>query len=62
MLHSLGESVGSLSLRAFNWFIFLLRIGRRKLGPRMMQTSALELSELYWIVPGYYSWTWGSLG
>ena len=41
MFHSLGDSVGSSPLRALNWFVFLLIIGGRKLGPRIIQASAL---------------------
>ena len=40
IFQSLGGSVGSSPKRALNWFIFLLRLGGRKLGPRMIQASA----------------------
>ena len=42
MLHSLGSSFGSSPWRALNWFVFLIRIGGRDFGPRMMQASALR--------------------
>ena len=43
MFHSFGVSVGSSTWRAFNWFVFILRLGGRKLGSRLMQASALWL-------------------
>ena len=36
-----GGSVGSSPLMLLNSFIFILIIGGRKLGPRIMQSSAL---------------------
>ena len=40
IFHSLGSSVGSSQQRTESWFIFLLIIGGRNLGPRRMQKPA----------------------
>ena len=37
LFHSLGDSVGSSPRRALNLLIFLLRLGWRSLGPRIIQ-------------------------
>ena len=39
LLHSLGGILGSLPWIDLNWFIFIIRLGGRKLGPRMIQES-----------------------
>ena len=41
MFHSLGVSVGLSTWKALNWSIFILRLGGRNLGTRMIQASAL---------------------
>ena len=41
MFHSIGGSFGYSPCSALNLFIFLLRIGGRNFGPRMMHASSL---------------------
>ena len=41
LLHHLGDSFGSSPWMTLNLFIFLLRLGGRNFGPRMMQAWAL---------------------
>ena len=41
MLHSLSGSFGSSPCSALNLFIFLLRLGGRNFGPRMIHASDL---------------------
>ena len=41
MFRSIGGLVGSSPWRVFIWFVFLLRLFKSKLGPQVMQASAL---------------------
>ena len=43
-LHYIGGSVGSLTQRELNGFIFIILMGERRLGPQMIHESDLCLT------------------